>query len=96
MSKPSIRELIDDSRNGPADGRVFLMLPKDREAFDVLMARAHAGFLLAERVERVLALHKESDSTYAKKPWCSTCKDADGNHVDWPCATVRLLNGEDK
>jgi hypothetical protein len=92
MSKPSICELIDDSRNGPADGNVLLLLPKDREAFDVLMARAHAGFLLAGRVEKVLALHSEVEPHMHERAsaHCDECLSP------WPCATVRLLNGEDK
>ena len=50
--------------------------------------------ILASRVEKVLALHKQSDSTFADRPWCCVCKDAQNNHVDWPCPTVRILNGE--
>jgi hypothetical protein len=129
VSKPSIRELIDDSRNGPADGNVLLLLPKDREAFDVLMVRAHAGFLLAERVEKVLALHSKygiydecGHDHAAEGPGvfdvaevgltcaegllyevCHVCHFGHDGEPDeftgdehWPCATVRLLNGEDK
>lgn len=73
--------------------------PTIRELLDqVSLTRADGLFRLehelAERVEAVLKLHKESDSTFAGKPWCSMCKDAQNNHVDWPCATVRALEGK--
>lgn len=44
---------------------------------------------LAFRVERVLALHKECKGEFG-----SACL-APGCDNDWPCPTVRLLNGEE-
>lgn len=60
MSKPTIRELLDDNREESLE-------------------------LLADRVEAVLKLHKESTegATY-----CEHC------HMLQPCPTIRTLNGE--
>jgi hypothetical protein len=43
---------------------------------------AGLGYDLASRVRPVLALHYEGDT------WCEEC-----GH-DWPCNTIRALNGE--
>ncbi len=43
--------------------------------------------MLAARVEKVLALHREGQ-TFGRH-YCLNCG------ADWPCPTVRLLNGED-
>jgi hypothetical protein len=90
VSKPTIRELIKNSRNGPADGNALLILPKDREAFDMLFARATAGFLLAERVEKLLALHSKDE-----RGVCYHCSvGRSGYDIPWPCDTVKRLEGE--
>ncbi len=51
---------------------------------------------LADRVEKVLALHHEDpEPTWRGETTCAYCHDEDGELNRWPCPTVRLLNGED-
>ncbi len=44
--------------------------------------------LLAARIEKVLALHREGQ-TFGRH-YCLNCG------ADWPCPTMRLLDGEEK
>ena len=46
--------------------------------------------MLAERVEKVLALHPACGLPAPGRllPWCVRCSES------WPCATVRALDGE--
>jgi len=48
---------------------------------------------LAARVEAVLALHKHCKGVM--REWCSECVEVEGKgcHVEWPCPTVRILDG---
>ena len=48
---------------------------------------------LAARVERVLALHRHVKGA---PDWCEECRDSDGNPSDWPCETVRRLDGAEQ
>lgn len=57
------------------------------EDLGALMERAEAGTLLADRVEAVLKRHKQVTSG-RNAQICNDCCQ------DWPCATVRDLNGE--
>jgi len=51
---------------------------------------------LADRVEAVLALHRRGSVDEDHGAWCEECNDTAGISLDWPCPTVRLLNGEAK
>jgi hypothetical protein len=51
-----------------------------------------AMLILAARVEKVLALHKHVPQL-TNSGFCEQCKETD-NEFNWPCPTVRILNGE--
>jgi hypothetical protein len=55
----------------------------------VSMARSSGLFILAARVEKVLALHERQGMMTAYSVRCINCGE------DWPCPTVRLLDGEE-
>ena len=82
VSKPTIRELLDDLKPGAPSRGV--------EVADA----ANAGLILAERVEKVLALHQQTQTTAYDYGMpivtnrCRKCRDI------WPCATMRALDGE--
>jgi len=94
VSKPTIRELLDAtkletgverdwwSRRCADDHCVDLDHKDEIEAAERVLA---AG-LLAERVEKVIALHVQFSAIGPSR--CSECSN------DWPCATVLALDGE--
>lgn len=43
---------------------------------------------LADRVEKVLALHRKATMGDSDPGWCAECL------APWPCSTVRALDGE--
>ena len=83
MSKPTARELLDRAaKNGPRSQAWTALGGCDDykcECHDLLIT-------LAERVEKVLALHNRKEDQVGV--WCEACCE------DWPCPTVRRLNGE--
>lgn len=91
MSKPSARELVDDTQKAIdriRGGLSPMRVPAERDDADLVL------YDLAARVERVLALHKPFDVTDAglipDGQYCDECG------VGWPCPTMRLLNGEER
>ena len=48
---------------------------------------------LAEQVKRVRAIHQRRDDPSG--PVCGACLDAREQPVDWPCDTIRALDGEE-
>ncbi len=69
--------------------------PTARELVEA--AQTTQGRELASRVEAVLALHKRIKSNVwihgVQQFVCGYCG-TEGLREDWPCPTVRLLNGE--
>jgi hypothetical protein len=77
-------------------GRDEMDQPSARELVDHMRAVAilDADFDIIARVERVLALHVPM-GIHADQ-WCTACSDGRpmAQWVEWPCLTVRKLNGE--
>jgi hypothetical protein len=66
--------------------------PSARELLDTIGAMP-AEYMpvdaLAERVEKVLARHVREETSAPAVSYCFHCE------YEWPCPTVRLLNGEE-
>jgi len=68
--------------------------PTARELLDTLSDKdgppyiEDATLILSARVKKVLALHRREDDIAEAVSFCADC------NSDWPCPTVRILNGE--
>lgn len=98
MSKPTIRELLNDVERDctvapPHDGRE--VYDPDKDGNDAHVCCRHI-LTLAERVEKVLALHKSVTHKLGGPPYCEACTALRPQHLLelYPCATVRFLEGE--
>lgn len=73
------------------------MKPTIRELIQGISSTAPvaSGLALAERVEAVVRLHKQFKHQNGQV-WCEHCTGLRGTAfvAEWPCATVRALNGE--
>jgi hypothetical protein len=79
MSAPTAREIIRGIRHADEGWDAASYL-------QAIWSTFRSGQVLAERVEAVLALHVEG--TPERWGICSGCGS------NWPCVTVRALNGE--
>ena len=81
-NKPITREVLHKA----------LQEPTARELLDTIDSNA-AKYVLASRVEAVLALHYVWPSEGPDKA-CAHCMNVYGHRIKWPCPTVRILDGE--